>query len=69
MIPAGQIMRELVLALGGALIVGNVAVIVRERRRRAGDTRPKPNWRFVMLNIALGTIMAAWGIASLIAAR
>jgi hypothetical protein len=69
MIPGGQIMRELVCALGAALMVGNGAVVVRERRRRAGDTAPKPNMRFVALNIALGVIMAAWGLASLVASR
>jgi len=69
MIPAGEIMRELVLALGGAMVVGSVAVVFRERRRRPNEKRPKPNMRFVVLNILLGAIMAAWGIASLLAAR
>lgn len=69
MIPGGQIMRELVLALGAALMVGNGAVVVRERRRRRGDETPKPNMRFVALNIALGVVMAVWGLASLVASR
>ena len=69
MIPAGEIMRELVLALGAAMMVGSVAVVFRERRRRPNEKRPKPNMRFVVLNILLGAIMAAWGIASLLAAR
>ena len=69
MIPAGQIMRELVLALGGAMFVGSVAVLLRERTRKPGDARPKPNMRFVALNILLGAVMAAWGIASILAAR
>ena len=69
MIPAGQIMRELVLALGGAMLVGSVAVVLRERSRKPGDVRPKPNMRFVVLNILLGAVMAAWGIASIIGAR
>lgn len=69
MIPGGQIMRELVLALGAALMVGNGAVVVRERRRRRGDEAPKPNMRFVALNIALGVVMAVWGLASLVASR
>ena len=69
MIGGGEIMRELVLALGAAMAVGSAAVVLRERRRKPGEKRPKPNMRFVVLNILLGTVMAAWGIASLLAAR
>lgn len=61
-------MRELVLALGAAMVAGSAAVIVRERRRKPEDVRPQPNMRFVLLNIVLGTVMAAWGIASILAA-
>jgi hypothetical protein len=61
-------MRELVLALGAALVAGNVAVIVRERFRKPGDDRPKPNMKIVALNIVLGAVMAAWGLSSLVAA-
>jgi hypothetical protein len=68
MIPAGQIMRELVLALGAAMFFGSVAVLVRERTRKPGDVRPKPNMTFVAINIVLGAVMAAWGIASILAA-
>jgi hypothetical protein len=63
------LMRELVLALGAALLVGNGAVVVRERRRRPEDIRPKPNMRFVTLNIVLGALMTLWGVGSLIAGR
>jgi len=69
MIGGAEIMRELVLALGGALIVGNVAVIVRERRRKPGETRPKPNMKYVALNLLLGTVMAAWGLSTILGAR
>jgi hypothetical protein len=68
-IGGGEIMRELVLALGAAMVVGSAAVVMRERRRKPGETRLKPNMRFVVLNILLGAVMAAWGIASLLAAR
>lgn len=69
MIGGPEIMRELVLALGASMVVGSAAVVVRERRRKPGDVRPKPNLRFVVLNILLGATMAAWGIASILAAR
>jgi len=69
MLPAGEIMRELVLALGAALVFGSGAVIVRERTRKAGDTRPKPNMKYVALNILLGVVMVSWGLSSILAAR
>jgi hypothetical protein len=67
--PVGDLMRELILALGAALVVGNVAVLVRERRRSPEDLRPKPNMKIVALNLVLGGVMAIWGLGSLIAAR
>lgn len=61
-------MRELVLALGAAMVVGSVAVLVRERRREETDLRPKPNMRVVALNLVLGLVLAVWGVGSLVAA-
>ena len=67
-IPVGDLMRELILALGAALLVGNVAVLIRERRRVPGDVRPKPNMKIVTLNLVLGFVLALWGLASILAA-
>ena len=67
--PVGELMRELVLAIGGALLVGNLAVIVRERRRKPTDVRPKPNWKIVGLNVAIGVVLTVWGLGSILAAR
>jgi hypothetical protein len=50
------------------LLVGNVAVLIRERRRAPGDVRPRPNMKIVALNLALGFVLATWGLASLMAA-
>jgi hypothetical protein len=68
-IPVGDLMRELVLAIGAALLVGSVAVFIRERRRKPDDVRPHPNWKLVVLNIALGLVLTAWGLGSILAAR
>jgi hypothetical protein len=68
-IPLGDLLRQLVLALGAALLFGNIAVIVRERRRQEDDVRPRPNMRIVALNIAIGTVLAVWGLGSILAAR
>lgn len=67
-IPVGTLMRQLVVALGAALAVGNVAVVVRERRRKPDDPRRKPNMKVVALNIVIGTVLAVWGVGSLAAA-
>lgn len=68
-VPVGDLLRQLVLALGAALAIGNIAVVIRERRRKSEDTRPRPNMKIVALNIVIGTVLAAWGLSSLIAAR
>lgn len=67
-VPVGDLMRELVLALGAALVAGNTAVLLRERRRGPDAQRPKPNMRIIVLNLAIGTVLAIWGLGSLIAA-
>ncbi len=67
-IPVGEVMRQLIVALGAALVVGNVAVIIRERRRRPDDERPRPNRLLIGVNIAIGLVLATWGVASLVAA-
>jgi hypothetical protein len=65
-IPA-SILKELVAALGAALLVGNLAVVVRERRRSPGDTGPRPNKRLVAMNLVLGAVLTLWGVGSLLA--
>jgi hypothetical protein len=64
-IPVGDLMRELVLALGAAMVVGSLAVLVRERRRGPDDAGPQANKKVVALNLVLGTVLAIWGLASM----
>ena len=66
--PVGPLLRELVLALGAALVVGNVAVLIREGRRPAKDPGPRPNMKVVALNLVIGGLLALWGAGSLLAA-
>lgn len=61
-------MRQLVLALGAAMVVGSIAVFLRERRREEGDLRPRPNWGIVSLNLVVGFVLTLWGIGSMLAA-
>ena len=67
-IPVGDLMRELILALGAALLVGNLAVLVRERVRKPTPDRSKPNMKIVALNIVVGVVLTLWGLSSLLAA-
>ena len=60
-----NILGWLLLALGGAMAVGNAAALVRPPRQRDdGDLVRPPVWRSV-LYIVLGTVAALWAIASL----
>jgi hypothetical protein len=68
-IPVGDLMRELVLALGAAMVIGSAAVLVRERRRKPDDLGPKPRMQVVALNIVVGLVLTLWGVGSIIAAR
>ena len=69
-VPVDDLLRQLVLALGAAMVVGSVAVLIKERRRRKRpDDGPKPNMKVVVLNLGLGMVLTLWGLGSLIAAR
>jgi hypothetical protein len=54
------------LALGGALLVGNVLAIVRPPEQAAeGDLRRAPLGRSLVM-AAVGALAAVWAVASLI---
>lgn len=57
----------LVLALGAAMLVGNVLAIVRppERPRKDGDLEKAPVTRSVVM-IAIGAVACTWALVSLI---
>ena len=60
-----NILGWLLLALGGAMAVGNATALVRPPRQRGdGDLVRPPVWRSV-LYIVLGTVAALWAVASL----
>lgn len=57
----------LVLALGGAMAVGNLLAVVRPpERTEEGDLPRAPVTRSVVMAM-IGAIAAAWAVASLIA--
>jgi hypothetical protein len=70
-----QVLMELLVAVGGALFIGNVLALVRRRREAAdsahpavqpGDLERAPVARTTVYAV-LGFVVMAWGIASLVA--
>jgi hypothetical protein len=63
-----DLLAWLVLALGGALLVGNVAAIVRppERPLEEAALERAPVWRSVVMAV-VGLVAAVWALASLLA--
>jgi hypothetical protein len=62
-----DLLAWLVLALGGALLVGNVAAIARppEQPREEGALEQAPVLRSVVM-AAIGLIATLWALASLV---
>lgn len=62
-----DLLAYLVLAIGGALFVGNVLALVRPPERRdEGDLARAPVGRSVAMAV-LGLVAAVWALASLVA--
>lgn len=70
-----EVLRELFVAIGAALFVGNLFALLRRRRAPATVTQPEedgpalprvPVGRTIVY-MALGFLMAFWGLASLLA--
>jgi len=63
-----NLLAWLLLALGGALVVGNGLALVRPpERSRTGDLDRAPIRRSVIM-IAIGAVAAIWALATLVAA-
>lgn len=55
----------LVLAIGGAMVVGNGLALVRPRQRREeGDLERAPAGRSLVM-VGIGLVAAVWALASL----
>ncbi len=71
MIFGENLLALLVLAIGGALAVGNLLALVRPRVPQHGDddtVLERPPLGRSLAMIAFGTIAAIWAIASLVTA-
>ncbi|HRW36979.1 MAG: hypothetical protein KDB04_02315 [Acidimicrobiales bacterium] len=63
-----DLLPYLVLALGGALVAGNLAAIFRpppEKARKEGDLERAPIARSVVMAV-VGAVAAIWALASLL---
>lgn len=61
-----NLLAWLVLAIGGALAVGTILALVRPpKEHESGDLTRPPLARSLVM-IALGSIAAIWGVASLV---
>ena len=67
MIFGENLLALLVLALGGALAIGNALALLRPRPPEPGDDAPleRPPLARSLLMIAFGLIAAIWALASL----
>jgi hypothetical protein len=62
-----SLLAQIILAIGGAMVLGNGFAIIQDRRGRApkgaqGAFRAGRAWWL----LAVGTIITIWGIASLV---
>ncbi len=61
-----NLLAWLVLAIGGALAVGTILALIRPpKEHESGDLARPPLARSVVM-IALGSVAAIWGLASLL---
>jgi hypothetical protein len=66
MIPLPVIVSEIIMALGGALLVANLWALIRPRvRPERKPSRPVQRGR-VVTNAIIGFVVLAWGFASFV---
>lgn len=65
MIPLPQILSELIMGLGGALLVANLIALWRPKVGPDGVRHVTAKGRAVV-NILIGSLVFVWGLASLV---
>jgi hypothetical protein len=63
-----DLLAWLLLALGGALVVGNGLALVRPPERSHGDDLDRAPVRRSVIMIAIGAVATIWALATLVAA-
>jgi hypothetical protein len=66
-----EVLRELLVAMGAALFIGNLMALVRRRAPASlaedGQALPQPPLARTVTYLAIGFVVAFWGLASLLA--
>lgn len=66
-----EVLRELLVALGAALFLGNLWALVRRRAPASlaedGQVLPQPPLARTITFLVIGLVVAFWGLASLLA--
>lgn len=66
-----EVLRELLVAMGAALFIGNLMALVRRRAPASlaedGQALPRPPLARTVTFLVIGFVVAVWGIASLLA--
>lgn len=66
-----EVLRELLVAMGAALFVGNLMALVRRRAPASlaedGQVLPHPPLARTLTFLLIGFVVAFWGLASLLA--
>jgi hypothetical protein len=66
-----EVLRELLVAMGAALFVGNLMALVRRRAPASGaedgQALPPPPLARTLTFLLIGFVVAFWGLASLLA--
>lgn len=64
-----EVLRELLVALGAALFLGNLLALVRRRAPASedGDALPRAPVARTVVYLFIGLVVMLWGIASLAA--
>lgn len=68
MIPLPQIISEIVMGLGGALVLGTIYAVARPRFGPDGRQVVTAKGRAVV-NVLIGLVVFAWGLASFVTER
>lgn len=66
MIPLPQILAEVVMALGGALLAANVWALLQPRLRPERKPAKPVNRGRALTNAIIGLVVLAWGFASFV---
>lgn len=66
MLLGDDLLPWLIFAVGGALLVGNIAALIRPPQRRSEGELERPPLARSLIYAAIGAVAATWALASLL---